>query len=103
MRSAHRSTPPAERRPLVALVAFFVLTLAATWLCYLPVILAARGVISVRADDQALLRLFGILAPTLTAFAVVSVTAGRRGAAVTDTTANAVSVGARMPQSRNSG
>lgn len=81
MRSAHRSTPPAERRPLVALVAFFVLTLAATWLCYLPVILAARGVISVRADDQALLRLFGILAPTLTAFAVVSVTAGRRGAA----------------------
>jgi|GEM_PF-5292576 len=45
------------------LVAFVLLTLAATWACFVPVILSARGVWSVRADDQALLRLLGVCAP----------------------------------------
>lgn len=74
-------TLPAERRPVLALVAFFVIALTVTWAFYLPVILDARGVISVREDDQALLRLLGILTPSLTAFAVALTTAGRRGAA----------------------
>ena len=60
------------------LIWFYVLATAVTWVCYVPVVLAAHGRLGIGADTQGLLGLAAILAPALTACALAAARGGRR-------------------------
>src|SRR5690606_34803061 len=57
---------------------FYGLATAVTWLCYVPIVLAARDGGPVRTDAHALLGLIAVLAPSLTACVLAGVRGGRR-------------------------
>jgi membrane protease YdiL (CAAX protease family) len=63
-----------KKAPL--LVVFLVVTFALTWLAFLPLILGRTGR---ESTAGALLLLFGIGAPTVTAFVLAALSAGRQG------------------------
>lgn len=68
-----------SRRIMGDVVWFIGLTTAVTWLCYLPLILAARATGELdRESPLALLGLLAVLAPTLTACALAAVRGGRQ-------------------------
>jgi uncharacterized protein len=69
------ATPSVHVPTTTHLVLFFLVTLAATWIFFLPLVL---GMFSRQSDIGSLLSL-GIAAPSVTAFVVTALTVGRTG------------------------
>lgn len=68
----------APRADMRGLIWFYVAATAVTWVCYVPVVLAAHGRLDIDIDAQGLLGLTAILAPALTACVLAAARGGRR-------------------------
>src|SRR5690606_26176005 len=66
------------RADIRGLLWFYVVATAITWLCYVPIVLAARNGAPLRTDVHGLLGLVAVLAPSLTACVLAGVRGGRR-------------------------
>lgn len=79
-RAAARREAPRAATSLAPLVAFFALTYALTWLCWIPAGLAATGRLQLPGPTF-LLELLGGMGPLVSAVLVAAQQAGRRGVA----------------------